>query len=251
MVLIGLSTSCVSYQELLNFNEGTAFPDTAVASLTIPDLEIQPDDILSIRVKALNEEAAAPFNLMREDNNFNFRADDAGSRLIGYLVDKKGNIDFPVIGELHLAGMTTNEAKVVIRDKLETYLKNPTVIVRFLNFRVTVLGEVARPGIYTMSNERVTILDVIGQAGDITSYGNRTNVLLIREYNGERKYARLNLQDRDVFQSPNFYLLQNDVIYVEPLSEKTAQVRDQSQRILPWISVVTTLTTLALTLTRL
>ena len=171
--------------------------------------------------------------------------------MIGYLVDSEGYIDVPVLGKIFVAGLTFQELKEQLLQQLATYLKDPVVVVRFLNFRVTVLGEVSNPSTFLLANERVTLLDALGQAGDITPYGNRTNILVIREQNGERNFGRLNIQDREIFQSPYFYLQQNDVVYVEPLEEKTSTVRDQTQRILPWLSVITSLTTLVITLSRL
>jgi polysaccharide export outer membrane protein len=171
--------------------------------------------------------------------------------LIGYLVDSGGFIDFPILGRIQAAGITTAELKINLIKQLEPYLKNPVVVVRFLNFRITVLGEVFQPSSFVFPNERVTVLDALGLAGDMTPYANRTNVLVVRELNGQRSFARLNLQDRHIFESPFFFLQQNDVIYVEPLEAKTSTVRDQTQRILPWLSVISSLTTLVLTLTTL
>lgn len=216
----------------------------------MPTLKIQHDDLLSIKITALDMEAALPFNIDPPTGNQNLNAGIARP-LIGYLVDSEGYIDMPVMGKILVAGLTFQELKEELIQQLGAYLKNPVIVIRFLNFRVTVLGEVATPSTFFMSNERVTLLDALGQAGDITPYGNRTNILVIREQNGEREFGRLNIQDREIFQSPYFYLQQNDVVYVEPLEEKTSTVRDQTQRILPWLSVITSLTTLVITLSRL
>ena len=124
-------------------------------------------------------------------------------------------------------------------------------MVRFVNFRISIFGEVSSPGNFVLPNERITILDAVSGAGDLTEYANRTNILIIREYDGTREYGRINLQDRDLFNSPYFYLKQNDIIYVEPLKEATAATRDQAQRILPWLSIITSLTTLTLTIVNL
>jgi len=250
--LLGLLLpACVTHEELVNFNDGPEFPNSPTAMGKIPELKIQPDDILSIRVKTMDPMVSEQFNIVPENQNMNMAGGNAS--LMGHLVDKDGFIDFPILGQIEVAGMTTAQLRDKIAGRLVEggHLVGPTVIVRFINFRVTVLGEVTGPGSYTMNDERVTVLDALGQAGDISPYGNRTNILLIREYDGEREYVRLNLQDRDVFQSPYFYLHQNDVIYVEPLGAATAQVRDQSQRILPWLSVISSLTTLVIALTSL
>lgn len=250
LLLVLLLSSCVTHEELLNFNQGEAFSASPVDITNLPQLQIQPDDLLSIRVKALELSAVEPFNVDPPGmNNLNV---NAGMRpLIGYLVTREGTIDFPMLGTIEVIGLTTDELRDTLKEKLVPFLNDPVVMVRFLNFRITVLGEVAAPNTFFVGNERMTILDALGQAGDITPYGNRTNVLVIREQNGQRQTARLNLQDRTIFASPFFYLQQNDVVYVEPLKVKTASIRDQSQRLLPWLSAITSLTTLALTLSRL
>ena len=254
LLLTSLS-SCVSHGELLNFSQGAEFPNLPVDIDNLPELQIQPDDLLSIRIKSLDQVAAEPFNV-DPPGMMNMQAGGGGgggsSRpLIGYLVASDGTIDFPLLGSLTVAGLSTDEVRLLLLEKLEPFLKDPVIMVRFLNFRITVLGEVGGPGTFFVANERVTVLDMIGQAGDITPYGNRTNVLVVREHNGQRVFGRLDLQDREIFQSPYFYLQQNDVVYVEPLPVRTASIRDQSQRILPWLSAITALTTLALTLSRL
>lgn len=249
IIIISLS-SCVSHQELLNFNEGAPFPSGPEAIGEIPPLKIQPDDLLSIRVLALDLEAVVPYNIDPPNmNNAQIQAGQGGRPLLGYLVDNQGYIDFPNLGRIKVSGLTTGEARALLIDKLSEYLVDPTIIVRFLNFRVTVLGEANGPGTLIFANERVTVLDAIGQAGDLTPYANRTNILVIRQQNEERTTGRINLQKTKIFESPYFYLKQNDVIYVEPLSEKTAIVRDQTQRILPWVSVITGLVTLTLAIT--
>lgn len=249
VVLIMLS-SCVKHDELLNFTQGDDFSQLPTDINNIPTLKIQPDDLMSIRVLALDIEAALPFNIDQPTTVPNLNT--GGMRpLIGYLVSSEGSIDFPILGKIEAAGKTTEELKLAILDLLKPYLKDPVVVVRYLNFRVTVLGEVTQPGTLLFPNERVTVLDAVGQAGDLTAYGNRTNVLVVREQEGQRSFGQLNLQDRHIFESPYFFLQQNDVIYVEPLEAKTSTVRDQTQRILPWLSVITSLTTLVITLTRL
>jgi polysaccharide export outer membrane protein len=241
--------SCVTHEELLNFNTGQPFPDSLSTIRNLPDLKIQPDDLLSIKVKALDMEAAVPYNLDLET------AQNAGANslqntraLLGYLVDKEGNIDFPQIGTIKAAGKTTLELKNELENALKPYLNDPVIQVRFFNFRITLMGEVNRPGTFVIPTERVSILDALGQAGDLTVYADRTNILLIREQQGKREFIRLNLQDRNIFNSPYFYLVQNDLIYIEPVDVKTASIRDQSQRITPWISVIGTVVSLIISI---
>jgi polysaccharide export outer membrane protein len=242
------ASGCVTYDELLNFSEGEGYPPEPQEIPAAPELEIQSDDLLSIRVYALDIEAALPFNVDPPNPNMNMMGGQGIRPLFGYLVDGQGNIDFPILGSIRASGLTTNELKQSLLEKLKEYLKDPVVTVRFLNFRVTVLGEVNQPGSYLVATERVSVLDVLGMAGDVTPYADRTEVQVVREENGYRTYTTLNLQDRNIFLSPYFYLQQNDMVYVQPLEERTASLRDQSQRALPYISTGVTILTLILTL---
>jgi polysaccharide export outer membrane protein len=242
------ASGCITHEELINFSQGEPYPKVPQAITTPPELEIQPDDLISIRVYALDLEAALPFNVDPPTMNVNQMGDGSNRPLFGYLVDNKGYIDFPILGSIRAGGLTTDQLKGVILAKLKSYLKDPVVTVRFLNFRLTVLGEVSRPGSYLVANERLSILDALGLAGDVTPYANRMDVQIVREENGYRTYATLNLQDRDIFKSPYFYLQQNDLVYVSPLEERTASLRDQSQRALPYLSAGVTLVTLILTI---
>lgn len=249
--LMGLG-ACVTHDELLNLSKGDPFPQTPEDIKELPELRIQPDDQISIRVLALEMEAAAPYNVDPLTTNNSNLGSGATRPLIGFLVDKNGYIDFPVLGRLKIGGMTIGEVREMITDHLQPdYLKEPVVLVRFLNFRVTVLGEVSAPGSFQIATERITIWDALGLAGDLEPYADRTNITIVREQNGSRTYGTLNLQDRNIFQSPFFYLQQNDFIYVRPLQERTAALRDQSQRVLPYISAGVTVITLILTLSNL
>jgi polysaccharide biosynthesis/export protein len=226
--------SCVNHKQLVNFNEGPAFPAGAHPIPTTADVRIQPDDLLEIGVYAEDPAAVAPFTLQgigirtKEENNI------TGNN---YLVDREGNIEFPVLGKIHLAGLNVEEARDSLKQRLMRYITKPIVNVRYLNFKFTVLGEVARPATYTLPESSVTVLEAIGLAGDLTNYGNRETILIIREQDGKREFGRVNLRDRSVFASRYFYLKQNDVVYVEPLKQKAGNVSDQStNKILPWIS---------------
>ncbi len=254
LVLI-LISSCVSPKELVNFkplNPVTLSPQQVVNDV---DLTAQPEDLLRITVSSLDPAAAVPFNLPEEDNQRNQNSGGGGILQVelttGYFIDKEGYIDFPVLGPLYVEGMTLTEIKRLIIGKLsEDYLRNPVINIRFLNFKVTVLGEVASPGLVRLSNKRVTILDAIGIVGDFTAYANRTNILVAREEDGVRTFARLDLQNEDIFSSPYFYLQQNDIIYVEPINARVATVADPASRIIQYASAALSLVSIIIAFTR-
>lgn len=176
---------------------------------------IHVDDLLSIIVSCDDIEAALPFNtpmigLGKEVTTVSQQVPQ------GYLVDKNGFIDFPVLGKLQVDGISRNELAEILKEKLSGYLKNPIVTIQFLNFKVTVLGEVKNPGSYKVNSERVSILDALGMAGDLQINAKRKNVLVMREEGDEKIFSRIDLTSSELVHSPFFYLQQNDVIYVEP-----------------------------------
>ncbi len=252
LITITLS-SCVSHQELINFNEANLPENTTEKILNNMNIRIQPEDLLRITVHSLDPIAAAPFNLEAEGNR-PLQGGNQGTQqlelFIGYFVDQDGFIDFPVLGRIKVEGLTLEESKRDILTLLQQYLKDPVVNIRYLNFKVTVLGEVNFPGTVRLTNKRVTLLEALGIAGDLTHYANRTNVLIIREKDGVRTYQRLNLQGNEIFTSPYFYLQQNDVIYVEPLKARVATVADPAQRIISYSTAALSLVTLVIALTR-
>jgi len=197
-------------------------------------------DLLSITVTGLDPLAVAPFNLPLV--SYATPGSDklyAQPQMQGYLVDINGNVNFPVVGILKLSGLTKSQAINYLNDKLSPYLKDPIVTIQFMNYKITVLGEVLRPGQYSISNERVTVLDALGLAGDMTIYGRRNNVLITRETNGRLEFVRLNLNTDEAFKSPYYYLQQNDVIYIEPNAVKSIA----SQNISLYISSISALAT--------
>jgi polysaccharide export outer membrane protein len=178
---------------------------------------IKNDDLLSILVMASDADAAVPFNLPVVSGNGMMGGYTQGTPSIpGYLVDSNGDIDFPIVGRVHLAGMSRSDAIEFLKKALKPYLSSPTIVMRILNYKVTVLGEVKNPGTFTIPNERVTILEAIGIAGDLQITGMRDNVLVIREQDGKRLEYRIDLRSKDLFNSPVYYLTQNDIVYVEP-----------------------------------
>lgn len=200
---------------------------------------IQSGDLLRITVSSLNEESNLLFNAgVLTAQGGGGQGTDAVTLNQGYLVDKEGNINFPVIGKINLLGKTREEVVDIIGALVEEHVKNPIVNVSFLNFKVTVIGEVARPGTFTLENDRITLLEALGLAGDMTEYGKRENVLIIRDEGEERKAIRLNLNDKVILNSPYYRLHQNDVIYVEPDKIKAIQATT-NQRALSFLAIGT------------
>ena len=187
---------------------------------------IQSNDMLSIIVSSRTPELVAMFNLpMVTLVAGSENATNSQQKVLGYLVDSNGNIDFPVLGMIHVAGLTRNELSQLINTKLidKGLLSDAVVTVEFLNFKFSVLGEVNSPGTYNVDGDRVTILQAISMAGDLTIYGMRENVCVIRERDGERVFYQINLCDVSMFNSPAYYLQQNDIVYIEPSLEKASQ----------------------------
>jgi polysaccharide export outer membrane protein len=190
---------------------------TEYASSSSYNPTIKPDDLLSILVMANDEKSTLLFNLPQGVGNNLYGGYAQGSPTPpGYLVNSAGDIQFPVIGNIHLAGLTRSAAIEVMKEKLSSYIVHPTISIRILNFRVTVLGEVRNPGTFTIPNERITVLEALGIAGDLLITGERENILVIRDEDGKKREYRLDLTSESLFSSPVYYLQQNDVIYVEP-----------------------------------
>jgi polysaccharide export outer membrane protein len=225
LVFICLYTfsSCRSVKQLTLFQKvSAAEPD----SINIPkayNSVIQTGDILSINVTSLSTSASSFFNPYAVMGASGSSAPINADETPGYLVDQTGSIDLPLIGSLQLAGLTTLQAKELIKQNLTKYLKEPTITVRILNYKITLLGEISKPAVYTIPNERVTLPEVISMGGDLTAYGRRDNILIIRENNGKKEFGHVNLNTRDVYNSPYYYLRSNDLVYIEPSAGKSVQ----------------------------
>lgn len=213
---------------------------------------IQSDDILSISVFTLNPVTSSVVNqavsipTLGGNQNTSLSAQSTN----GFLVDENGEVELTAIGKIKVAGLTTTEARELIREKISKVYKEPNVQVRFANFIVTVLGEVNAPAAYTLPKEKVSILDAIGLAGDLTIYGRRDNILVVRDTEGKKEYARLNLNSSEIFKSPFFYLRQNDVIYVEPNKAKAAANNANSLQTLGVVTSILTVLVLIFTTLR-
>ena len=247
VLLVLLTSSCISRKDWVYFQ---AEPSLKASQIPF-ELRYQPNDLLSINITAFDMDAARPFNLYvsspSEMNNLSLTGQ---VRQQTYLVDESGEINFPVLGKLKIAGLSRAEATKLLEGKLKDYIKDPVVTLRITNFRVSVLGEVNRPGTYTIANERVSILEAIALAGDLTIYGERNNVLLLRDEKGVVSKSYIDLRNNDLFDSPLFYLKSNDVIYVEPNPSKVRSSTDALRFTSISLSLITTITTILSIITR-
>lgn len=216
-IVLSLS-SCASRQEVAYFQD----EPLPAEQFKNPNFEIvyKPDDLLTIDVSALDPEAARPFNLPAVTYNSNLLYAQGNLKMQTYLINANGEIEFPVLGTLKLAGLSRSQATVFLKEKLSEYIKDPIVNIRLANFTVTILGEVKTPGTFNIQDERISVLEAIGLAGDLTIYGKRNNVFIIREVDGQKRFAKLDLTSISMVNSPSYYLEQNDIIYVEPNEAK-------------------------------
>lgn len=239
-----LLSSCASKKDVIYFQNTGSFETLVDKNSFTPKFKV--DDLINIHVSTLNSEASVPFNLFRG-------ASEGGivAQQVDYLIDKDGEIDFPVIGKLKVSGLSSEELRVLLREKLSDYLKEPIINIRLRNFTVTILGEVNRPGTYPVNGERITILEALGLAGDLTVKGVRKNVMVIRDFDGTKVYTRVDLTRKEAMSSPVYYLTQNDVVYVEPnQSAVTASSLDNRASIAVTIaSILITSTILLITRT--
>lgn len=242
-------SSCTNKKKVIYFQGN--FENSEANKNYDPTLKV--DDILTIIVMGLDADAVKPFNIPVTPIGQTAGGYSQGaSTPIGYLIDVNGNIDFPVIGKIKLAGLTRSAAIDSIKKHLLLYLtnSNPTVLLRILNFKITVLGEVRNPGTFTIPNERITLPEALGIAGDLFITGLRKNVLVIRTENGKKTEIRVDLTSKQLFSSPVYYLQQNDVIYVEPNRTKINSSAVNTTNAGLTISVVSLLVTLAVLFTR-
>lgn len=218
-LLVLILAGCSSSKNVAYFQNSDTV--SMASSQYLFDAIIMPKDVLNITVSASDDAAAAPFNLtIPTPYTLGQRNSYSQAMLQSYIVDNEGYIDFPLVGSLHLAGLTKNQAEQLIHDKIKPYMtevENPIVTVRMINYKISVLGEVARPGMFTVANEKITILEALALAGDLTIYGVRDRVKVIRENaSGKKEIHIVNLNDANIINSPYYYLQQNDVVYVEP-----------------------------------
>ncbi|MFN4764633.1 polysaccharide biosynthesis/export family protein [Gillisia sp. Q332] len=243
--------SCVSGKKITYFQNMEQLEQLAEASKT--GLSIKPNDLITISVSAYNMEAAMPFNLLVTGRSAG--GGDAGlsaggtQQLQPFLVDSDGNIEFPQLGTMKVAGMNRQELSGKLKTLISQYVKEPIVNVRIVNFQVSVLGEVNFPGTFSVPDEYLSLPKALGLAGDMSIYGQRENVLVVREENGQKSYAYLDLTDANVMNSSYYYLKQNDMVYVEPnKSQKQRSGINPNTGI--YFSIASVLISLAILITR-
>ncbi|MDM1062958.1 polysaccharide biosynthesis/export family protein [Empedobacter falsenii] len=230
VIVILTISSCASKKELVYF-QGDQQSTTKYEEY-IP--KIQSSDMLAISVSAADIKATEPFNQQSIYQVNSGMQNNPYAKV--YTVDENGYINYPLIGNVKVGGLTRTEAENELKSKISKYIVNPGVNINFTNFRISVLGEVAKPGNFTIPSERVSILDALGMAGDLTINGVRSNIMVIREQNGQKQTYNVDLTSKEILNSPVYYLAQNDVIYVEPNNAKISSSKFTPNYSL-WISV--------------
>lgn len=259
-IVCGLACSCRTPKDVIYFQEIDNLTSEQWAEMSQTyTIKIANDDLLSINVTAWDPAAVTPFNppvyaypeVVQGEQQI-----IASQNLYTYLVDRDGNINFPVVGKVHAAGLTRQELAQSLQEKIVQYVENPLVNVQLLNFKITLMGDVSRPGSYVVKNDRVSILDAIGMAGDLQLSANRKNILVIRDNNGVKETHRMDITNPAIFASPYFYLKQNDIVYVEPIKNKQ-RARTSSDRsftmslVTSLISSISIITSMVITIVNL
>lgn len=229
LILLLTMFSCKPKENMVYMEKEKNIAESKINQAVFYGAHIQSGDVLDIKVTAFDENAVRPFNLYSMNNSSSpgqMNGQTAQLAPQGYLVDNEGFIYFPVLGKLYIKGMTLAQLRADLEKRLLTYLAEPLVSIKQLNFNITVLGEVKKPGQYTNPSDKITVLQALGLAGDMTDYGNRTNVKLIREEEGISKTYTIDFTDKNITSSPYYYMQQNDVLYVEPdmIKKKSANI---------------------------
>ena len=238
-MVVFLAASCVTQKQITYLQDANAAKADSVNAHFVPQTEtiIRCGDALTVFISALDKEAVAPYNLpVAIFNSPGSTQVQTTPMLQYYTVDEAGDLELPVLGKVHVAGLKRPEVEAVIKQKLETQVVNPLVQVNLIGAKVSVMGEVAHPGQVGMPQGRITILEAIAASGDLTPYGRRDNVLVTREVDGKMEMARVDLRSADLYTSPYYYLQQNDVIYVSP--NKVRAISSTNSGL--WLSVVST-----------
>lgn len=243
MIMVSVFSSCLTYKKIVSFQDGEDLKEGKSDTIMnyIP-LKVQPNDVLAININSYNMEEASKFNLM--ETRFTARASGGGGGgavdPFGYRVDSKGYIEMPVIGRVYVKDSTIEEIRDLVFKRINAtgYLQDLSVQVQFLTFKITILGEVNNPGTYTITNSKITILEAVGLASDLTLFSKRDDIMIIREKDGQRSYGRVDLKTKAVFESPYYYLLPNDIVYVNPDRSKILTTPDPVTRYIGTIAAV-------------
>ena len=226
-MMIALACSCTPQRRLTYFQDKGENLNSIPLDTTYNAI-INPNDILSIYVASISEEASKYFNFSSTQ--------DESTLVNGFVVDHFGNIQMPLVGNVHVGGLTTAIARDTVIQRLGKYLVNPTVKLNIRNFRVTILGEVLHPGVYPVLNEKITLTEALALAGDLTTYGLRENIMIIRETNGKKEFGYVDITSRKFFSSSYYDLRANDIVYVETAKRKRL-FTENFTRVFSWITV--------------
>ena len=246
MLAVLICSACTSTQKVIYLQDVQPLKQQVIEQKY--EMVVQEDDLLFIAVNSKDPELALPFNMPTVTYQLGSASATMGQqKVLGYLVDTDGNIDFPILGKIKVAGMTRKELTDYLKQSLikKDLLKDPIVTVQYLNFKVSVMGEVSSPGSFNISSDRITLLEALSMAGDLTIYGRRDRVAVIREEEGKRTILYHDLRSSDIFNSPCYYLRQNDIVYVEPNKAKAGQSGiNQNNSVGVWFSAVSVLVSL-------
>jgi len=243
LVAIVVFGSCTSQKELMYLSNLDTAAVEQFFPMERPDYKIQFQDILYVDLFTMNPEMNAILNPSAGASSYNTYRDDSNIYIYGYTVSDSGTITLPILGEVKVKGLTINDIQVVVTERAKHYLKDAVVNVKLLSFKFTVMGEVSRPGSYSNFNNQLTVLDAIGMAGDITDYGNRQHVLVLRPAKEGTYTYHVDLQDKNLLQSEGYFLLPNDIVIVEPIKSKPFQLNIPTM-----LLALTTISTLILLL---
>ena len=236
-----LLSSCGSTKDVVYFQNVESKYNIS-SDLSKYEIKIATNDNLLITVATRNPQAADPFNVIKKENS----SSSQNLQWFGYLVDQFGNINFPLLGTIHLSGLTKQEAINLLQKRISEYIEDPVVNIRFMNYKISVIGEVNRPGEFVADDEKITLIQALSLAGDMTIYGSRHNVLVCRTTNGVKQFHRVDMTSAEVFSSPVYYLQQEDVVYVEPNKARARSSTNYIQNMSLGISLVSIALTIAL-----
>lgn len=243
VMFILLACACTSQKKLTYLSNLDTNQTEQLFPMERPNYRIQFQDILYIHINTLDKEINDILNPGMQNYAGSIYRDESGIYIFGYTVNDSGSITIPILGEIQVYGLTLEEVKQAVKTRAQKYLKDAVIYVRLLSFKFTVIGEVNRPGTYANFNNQLTVLDAIGMAGDITDYGNRTKLLVVRPTKDGSRTYRINVQDKDLLLSEGYFLLPNDIVIVEPIKSKSFKLN------IPTITLMlTTISTLILVL---